>query len=458
MARTRSHIAGLSRLLASAAQPVYALDAERTIVFANDACSTWTGLNADALLGRRCDFQSGYRSDGSADPVHGLCPPPEAFQGQRITFDAARRDSAGAWQTRSADCLPLNDDGAACLGVVVVVHDPTSASESAPARGEASSLGLRSRLRTVLQESFGCMPLSQIVGDSPAILQVREQLQLARGVDARVLIVGPPGSGREYIARAIHYRGTSSSPLAPLAPLACNLLDAELLQSTITSFVASCAELQIERPAALLLLEVDQLPPDAQLTLSGILNIGELGVRTVATARRSLTDLAARGQFRTDLACALSTLVIHVPPLADRLTDLPLLAQFFLERCNADGGKQLSGFTAEALDQLAAYPWPENLDELADAIQASHEVAAGPLVQPGDLPEKIRATAEADSHPPRSDDTIVMPLFLAEIEKELLLRALRRAQGNKAKAARLVGLTRARFLRRLQHFGIEYGS
>jgi DNA-binding NtrC family response regulator len=202
-------------------------------------------------------------------------------------------------------------------------------------------------------------------------------------------------------------------------------------------------------------LEVDQLPPDAQMTLSGILNIGELGVRTVATARRSLTDLAAQGKFRDDLAFALSTLEIRVPPLADRLADLPLLAQFFLERCNAEGGKQLSGFTAEALDQLAAYPWPENVDELADVVQASCEAAAGPLVQPGDLPEKIRAAAGADSHPFRSDDTIVMPLFLAEIEKELLQRALRRARGNKAKAARLVGLTRARFLRRLQHFGIE---
>ncbi len=451
MARTRSHIAGLSRLLASVPQPVYALDAERTIVYANDACSTWTGLNPDVLLGRRCDYQPGYRSDGSADPVHGLCPPPEAFQGRPTTFDAARLDSAGRWQTRPADCLPLGDD-AACLGVVVVVHHPGLASSPPRAGGEVGDSELHPRLRAVLQESFGYAPLSQIVGESPAIVQVRAQVQLARSVDARVLIVGPPGSGREYIARAIHYRGR---PASPLAPLACNLLDAELLQSTIRSFVASCAPLQVERPAALLLLEVDQLPPDAQTTLSGILNIGELGVRTVATARRSLTDLAAQGKFRDDLAFALSTLEIRVPPLADRLADLPLLAQFFLERCNAEGGKQLSGFTAEALDQLAAYPWPENVDELADVVQASCEAAAGPLVQPGDLPEKIRAAAGADSHPPRSDDTIVMPLFLAEIEKELLQRALRRARGNKAKAARLVGLTRARFLRRLQHFGIE---
>jgi len=452
MARTRSHIAGLSRLLASAPQPVYALDAERTIVYANDACSAWTGLDPDALLGRRCDYQPGYRSDGSSDPVHGLCPPPEAFQDRPIAFDAARRNSAGQWQTHPAACLPLSDGAGACLGVLVVVRDQPSAPSSAPEHDATSPPELHQRLRAVLQESFGRVPLNQIVGQSPAVAQVREQVQLARGVDARVLVVGPPGSGREYIARAIHYR---DAPSPPLAPLACNLLDAELLESTITSFVASCAELQIERPAALLLLEVDQLPPDAQKTLAGILSIKELGVRTVATARRSLTDLAAHDRFRTDLACALSTLVIHVPPLADRLADVPLLAQFFLERCNAGGGKQLSGFTAEALDQLAAYPWPENVDELAEAVQAAHAAAAGPLVQPGDLPEKLRVTAAADAHPPRADDTIVLPQFLAEIEKELLQRALRRTKGNKAKAARLLGLSRNRLLGRLKHFGIE---
>jgi transcriptional regulator with GAF, ATPase, and Fis domain len=452
MARTRSHIAGLSRLLASAPEPVYALDADRTIVYANDACSAWTGLIPETLLGRRCDYQPGYRSDGSADPVHGLCPPPEAFQGQPSTFEAAARGSTGQWQARPADCLPLTDGAAACLGVLVVVHHQTATTPPAPICDESSPPELHQRLRAVLQESFGNTPLSQIVGESPAISQVREQVQLARRVDARVLIVGPPGSGREYIARAIHYRGASSSPLAPLA---CNLLDAELLESTIASFVASCGELQIERPAALLLLEVDQLPADAQKALAGILSIRELGVRTVATARRSLTELAAHDQFRKDLACALSTLVIQIPPLAQRLADVPLLAQFFLERCNAGGGKQLSGFAAEALDQLVAYPWPENVDELADAIQASYEAAAGPLVQLGDLPERLHAAAGADSHPPRADDTIVLPQFLAEIEKELLQRALQRAKGNKAKAARLVGVTRASFLSRLQRFGIE---
>jgi len=451
MPRTRFHIAGLSRLLASAPQPVYALDADRTIAFANTACEAWTRLPADSLLGRRCDYQAGYRSDGSPDPVHGLCPPPEAFQGLASRIEVATRDAAGQWETRPANCLPLGDETTGCLGVLVVVQtqagppaSPSNATDPTPAE-------LHRRLRSVLRQAYENLALCQIVGNTPAIAQVRQQVQLAAAVEARVLVAGPPGSGRETIARAIHYHGSVPSPLAPLA---CNLLDAELLESTIASFVASCAELQVERPAALLLLEVDQLPPDAQQTLAGILSIGELNVRTLATARQGLVELAAQGVFRQDLACLLSTLTIHVPPLGERLPDVPLLAQFFLERFNAGGGKQLSGFTAEALDQLAVYPWPENVDELAEVVQAACQSAAGPLVQPLDLPDKLRATAAADAHPPRRE-TIVLPEFLAEIEKELLQRALRKTQGNKAKAARLVGLPRPRFLRRLQFFGIE---
>ena len=154
MTRTRFHIAGLSRLLASAPQPVYALDADRTITFANAACEAWTGLAADSLLGRRCDYQSGYRSDGTPDPVHGLCPPPEAFLGRHRTIDVATRDAAGQWQTRSADCLPLGDEAAGCLGVLVVVQAQATAMKAEADSGDPTPAELHQRLRSVLRQSF----------------------------------------------------------------------------------------------------------------------------------------------------------------------------------------------------------------------------------------------------------------------------------------------------------------
>jgi DNA-binding NtrC family response regulator len=240
--------------------------------------------------------------------------------------------------------------------------------------------------------------------------------------------------------------------------LACNLLDSDLLETTISSFVASCASLESERPAALLLLEADQLRSDAQAVLAGTMSIGKLRLRTLATARTPLVDLAENGAYRPDLAFALSTVTIEIPALAERVQDIPLLAQHFLERYNAAGGKQLSGFATGAMEQLLAYSWPENVDELAEFVRQACHTAARPQVQAADLPEKVRVTASAEAHPPRREERIVLDEFLAEIERELLARAVRQTKGNKAKAARLLGVSRPRLLRRLDQFGMGDGS
>jgi DNA-binding NtrC family response regulator len=237
--------------------------------------------------------------------------------------------------------------------------------------------------------------------------------------------------------------------------LACNLLDAELLEETITSFIASCAELQVEAPATLLLLEADQLSPDAQHVLAGVLSIGELDLRTVSTARRRLIDLTRADCFREDLAFSLSTLEVTIPALSHRRADVPLLAQFFLERENTRGGKQLSGFAEDALDKLVTYAWPGNVDELAEVVSTACQSAVGPLVTSTDLPPQIELTARAASRVPTLDESIQLDDFLAEVEQELLRRALRRAKGNKAQAARLLGVTRARVIRRAEHFGLD---
>ena len=144
-----------------------------------------------------------------------------------------------------------------------------------------------------------------------------------------------------------------------------------------------------------------------------------------------------------------------MPPLAQRREDLPLLAQLFLEELNARGGKQVGGFTPEALDRLDAYPWPGNLDELAQVVAEAHERAGGPEIARGrsaraDPPGGRRGGASAPH-----EETIVLDEFLAAIERELIRRALARAKGNKAKAARLLGMTRPRLYRRMVQLGLE---
>lgn len=454
MTRKRSNITGLSRLLAATPLPAYAVDERRRIVYCNEALVAWLGVAPRDLIGQRCDYHSGAPSSGSSEIAVGLCPPPEAFHGEATVAEVAVREPSGQVARRPARFVPLGDAPRGCAGILALVSaEEPGAVQAATLAGLAPTV-LHETLRRVRAESGVFYDVTQIVGESPAVGRIREQAKLAVAGDARVLLVGPPGSGREYLARAIHYGGRQAGH-APLAPMACNLLDAELLEATITSFAARCGELEIEPPAALLLLEVDQLPADAQAVLEGLVCLSELNLRTLATARRPLIELAGQERFRRDLAFALSTLVIELPPLAERTQDIPLLAQHFLERRNAQGGRQLAGLTREALDQLLAYPWPGNADELDEFVQQACVLAAGLLIQAGDLPERIRMTAAAAARPPRPPEHIVLDDFLEEIEKELLQRALQRSKGNKAKAARLLGVPRARVIRRLEHFRIQ---
>ena len=155
----------------------------------------------------------------------------------------------------------------------------------------------------------------------------------------------------------------------------------------------------------------------------------------LSTAAAPLVDLPPRGIFREDLAAMLSTITIELPPLAKRRDDLPLLAQALLEEENARGGRQLGGFTPEAIDRLCAYGWPGNVAELAEVVADCHARAAGTLVASRELPERFRLAAEAAAHPRRKEEPIVLDEFIARIERELIRRALARAKGNKAKAA-----------------------
>lgn len=455
MIRKRSNITRLARLLAASPLPAYALDERRRIVYCNEALTKWLGVTPRELIGQRCDYHSEAPTAGSSAIAVGLCPPPEAFCGTASVAEIAARDATAQVARRRAQFVPLGDTVRGSPGLLVLVaSEDTPASASSATADGADPDALHQTLRRLRTTSGAFYQVTQIVGASPVVARVRDQAKLAVSGNARVLLVGPPGSGREYMARAIHYGGSPPGQ-APLAPLACNLLDAELLESTITSFAARCADLEIAQPASLLLLEVDQLPADAQAVLEGMVCRSELHLRTLATARCPLVKLADQDGFRRDLAFALSTLVIDIPPLAERTGDVPLLAQHFLERRNAQGGRQLAGFTREAVEQLAAYPWPGNADELDQFVQQACAQTTGPLVQALDLPERIRLTAAAAARPPRSVEIIVLDEFLAEVEKELLQRALRQAKGNKAKVARLLGVPRARVIRRLQHFGIE---
>jgi DNA-binding NtrC family response regulator len=235
-----------------------------------------------------------------------------------------------------------------------------------------------------------------------------------------------------------------------LFPIACPLITAESLQSTVTAFVKHCQQEDTLASSSLLLLDIDQLSPESQHELNGFFSIPSFQMLTIATSRGSLLTLANEGQFNKSLAYSLSTLVIEMPGLSDRGSDTALLAQSILEDFNAEGNRQFSGFSNEAIDRLLHHTWNGEVDELVDIVRSSCQRAESSVIHETDLPESIEKTIQAEARRPKPSQTIDLDNFLAAVEKELIARALVEAKGNKTRAAKLLGITRARLHRRLQ--------
>jgi DNA-binding NtrC family response regulator len=350
--------------------------------------------------------------------------------------------------------IPLGTAPGESIGLIAVVDaenlSEPPAEEVVPT-AEAAPTELHEQIRRFRREAAGRYRVDRLLGHSPAMRRARRQIELAVGSRSSVLLVGPPGSGRQHAAATIHYAGDAEAA-GSLVPLACSVLGAELISSTIAA-LATAQPLGAGR-STLVLSDVDQLAPDVQAELAAALIGRPFPFRLIATATQPLDELVRRGRFREDLAAALSTIVIELPPLAGRRGDILLLAQALVEENNAQGGKQVGGLSAEALDRLDAYAWPGNLDELARAMAEAHQRAGGPEIAVADLPERLHLAASAAAHPRRKEETIVLDEFLGRMERELIRRALARAKGNKAKAARLLGLTRPRLYRRMVQLGL----
>lgn len=436
--------------------PVYLLDDARRIVYCNTACARWSGTKISDLVGQQCAFHTPGEQQGPAAVAAALCPPPKVFSGQTRTALVSCLRPDGSLVHRQGHFFPL-DDGQDESSPVLVILDREDAAPSLTEKvdGQASEPSqeweLHEQLRRLRLLMAGRFHAESLLGSHPWIARARAQIALAAQTRANVLCVGPRGSGKAHAAKAIHYSQRESGVFLPLS---CAVLDPNSLRASLRSLWLKHSATS-GQAATVLLEEVDRLPAEAQEELLGLLRSGVAAVRAIATTDKPMTELIAEGKFSGELAGLLSTITIELPPLGERSDDVPLLAQAFLEDANAVGIKQLGGFTADAIEQMLVYPWPGNVDELRALVAEAHEQAHGGEVAARDLPEKILWAADASAHPRRNDEQIVLEEFLAGMEKELITRALRRAKGNKSKAAKLLGLTRPRLYRRLIQLGLE---
>ena len=452
MAKARSIPTRLLRLLEKTADPVYVLDADRSILFCNQSCADWIGVEAASLLGRRLDYVAGDETHGVPGAAAGLCPPPDVFAGRARSGHVSCMSPQGRLLYRKARFMPLADAEGKPLAVFAYLeHTDLHASDlQANTHSPSASDYLHAIIRQYRADHGSQHGLVELLGETPTVKQARARVQLAAGSRASVLITGPVGAGQASVARAIHERATREG--GRLIPLDCALLTPELLGTALADLRNGT---QPSTATTVLLNEIDALPAELQPAVLKLVRTTP-GPRVLGTANRPLAAWAASLPNQGELAWAVGTLVIELPPLSSRLTDLPLLSQALVEQGNRAGAKQLSGISPEALEQLSWHAWAGDLQELREVIQHAYDRAKGGQIEAEDLTPRLALEREAAAAPRLAEDVpIDLEAFLKEVQIELVRRALERAAGNRTQAARLLGMSRMKFYRRLEQLGLS---
>ena len=300
-----------------------------------------------------------------------------------------------------------------------------------------------------------------MVGDSPAMQTLLNNIALVAPSDATVLIHGESGTGKELVARALH--ASSARRDKALVTLNCGALNESLLESEMFghekgAFTGADKRREgrfVEANGGTLFLdEIGDISPLMQVRLLRAIQEREVqrvgsnqtisvDVRLIAATHRDLAEEVSAGRFRQDLYYRLNVVTIDMPPLRQRHEDIPQLAHYFLQRYAERNRKTVQGFTPQAMDLLIHYAWPGNIRELENAVERAVVLLTGEYISERELPLAIVGA----SIPTSSTDEGIQPLV--EVEKEVIQAALEKTGGNKTEAARQLGITRKTLLAKL---------
>jgi len=311
---------------------------------------------------------------------------------------------------------------------------------------------------------------AELIGSGPAMQQIAALISRVGPTEARVLITGESGTGKELVAAAIH--ASSGRRGRPFVTVNCAAIPRDLVESEMFghergSFTGATerrlGRFELADSGTLFLDEVGDLSQEAQAKLLRTLETGELqrigaetmtriDARVVAATNRQLHEAVSTGAFREDLFFRLNVFPIHLPPLRERLEDLPALVVHLAERIRP---RHAARFTDAALDALASYSWPGNVRELANLVERL-SILSGPVVDAPAVRQVIRGTPGAPTATPLMA-LLGRPLSeaLDEFERGLILAALTQAQHNMAEAARALQTDRANLYRRMRRLGLE---
>jgi DNA-binding NtrC family response regulator len=335
---------------------------------------------------------------------------------------------------------------------------------------DVESRALRERLRT--QKGMG-----NLIGRTPEMEKLYRILSKVAFTTHPVLILGEAGTGKELVARSIHFNGQNSGK--PFIPVDCGSLIPTLMESELFGCAkGACAGATRSREGLLVtadggtvfLDEIAELPLDLQAKLLRALQEKEvrpvgsthavpISARILAATNRDLSSLVEQGRFRKDLYFRLNVVNIRIPALRDRKADIPLLAAHALERLRREGGLAYT-FADDALRVMTEYDWPGNVRELEHAIERACALSSGPVLHMGDFPTQLqdhrmhadRAATVAAALQPEPPNPV---LSIAELEKQAIFNTIRQLKGDKLMAARLLGIGKTTLYRKLKEYGID---
>jgi two-component system response regulator PilR (NtrC family) len=325
---------------------------------------------------------------------------------------------------------------------------------------------LRTELRTQLKSR-------SLVGTSSAMQKVYDLIAQVAGTKTNVLIGGDSGTGKELVARAIHDQSERRGQ--PFVAVNCGAIPENLLESELFGHVKGAFTGAVQNKAGLFemadggtlfLDEVGELPPALQVKLLRVIQdktlrrVGGTGdhrvdVRIVAATNRKLEEEISSGRFRDDLYYRLNVIQISLPPLRERMEDVPLLMQHFIEKYSSEEGKEVQSISDAAMDRILAYDFPGNVRELENMIERSVALCRDGVVGPENLPPAILAPKKEETLNRLPPEGGSLEEMVNDFERSLLGEALERSGGVKKKAAALLGISFRSFRYRFEKLGLD---
>jgi two-component system, NtrC family, response regulator AtoC len=334
---------------------------------------------------------------------------------------------------------------------------------------------LTSEVQVLRDEISSLVQTERIVGNSPAMQEVYKTVGKVAKADATVLITGESGTGKELVAEALHYNSNRRS--GPIVKVSCaalpeTLLEAELFGHEKGSFTGAMTQrrgrFEMADKGTIFLDEIGEMSLPTQTKLLRVLQerkierIGsslpiKVDIRIICATNKDLQRQVEQQKFRDDLYYRLNVINIHMPPLRDRKEDIPALVEHFLAKHRYSATAQPAAISEEALKRLMEYDWPGNVRELENVVERAVVLSRGQIITSRELPfgEHDAGDHEEDGGDEVSVEKSFFKKSVAQFEKDLIMKALRDANGNRSKAAEMLGIYRRLLYAKIKEYGLE---